>query len=67
MKEIILKFSCLTGEAKVEAKGFKGSSCKDATKFLRDTLGDVKDFQKKSEWFETSLELNNHINTNLCG
>jgi len=68
MKEIIfLKFSIQTGECKVEAKGFKGSSCQDATKFLRDTLGQVSDFQKKSEWFEKNLEHTGQIHTNLCG
>jgi hypothetical protein len=67
MKEIILKFSLQTGEAKIEAKGFKGSSCQDATKFLRDTLGQVSDFQKKSEWYEQNLESTGCLNTNLCG
>jgi len=67
MKEIILKFSLKTGEAKIEAKGFKGSSCQDATKFLKDTLGQVSDFQKKSEWFEKNLENTGQIHTNLCG
>ncbi len=67
MKEIILKFSLTSGEAKVEAKGFKGSSCADATRFLRDTLGEVSDFQRKSEWYEENLRLNGQVNSNLCG
>jgi len=67
MKEIVLKFSLQTGEAKIEAQGFKGSSCQDATKFLRDTLGQVSDFQKKSEWFEENLEMAGCLNSNLCG
>jgi hypothetical protein len=67
MKEIILKFSVQTGECKIEAQGFKGSSCQDATKFLRDTLGQVSDFQRKSEWFEKNLESTGQVNTNLCG
>ncbi len=67
MKKIILRFSLETGEAKIEAKGFKGTACQDATKFLKDTLGECTDFQKKSEWFEKNLENVGEINTNLCG
>lgn len=69
MKEIILKFSLVTGEAKIEARGFKGSSCADATKFLRDTLGQCKDFQRKAEWYEAAMELSEGrvVNSNLCG
>ena len=67
MKEIVLKFSLTTGECKVEAKGFQGSSCQDATKFLSDTLGKVTDFQKKSEWYDMNLEKRGCLNSNLCG
>lgn len=67
MKEIILKFNMETGEVKVEAMGFKGSSCQDATKFLADTLGESKDFQKKKEWYEKNMELNGNFNSNHCG
>jgi len=67
MKEIILKFDIKTGEAKVEAQGFKGSSCQDATKFLKDALGQCTDFQRKAEWYEKSLEITGCLNSNLCG
>jgi len=67
MKEIILKFDIKTGECKIEAQGFKGSSCQDATRFLKDTLGQVSDFQKKAEWFEKNLEVAGCLNSNLCG
>lgn len=67
MKEIVLKFSLQTGEAKVEAHGFKGSSCQDATKFLRDTLGKCTDFQRKVEWYEENIERTGKVNSNLCG
>lgn len=67
MKKILMKFNLKTGQAKVEAEGFKGTSCVDATKFLKDTLGEVTDFQAKSEWYETNLELNGEINSDLCG
>lgn len=67
MKTIEMKFNLKTGETRIEAQGFKGSSCADATKFLRDTLGEMTDFQQKAEWFETNLELNGAFNTNYCG
>jgi len=67
MKEIILKFSLQTGEVAIEAKGFQGRSCQDATKFLSDTLGKVSDFQKKSEWYEKNIEIQGCLNSNLCG
>ncbi|MBI4594816.1 MAG: DUF2997 domain-containing protein [Candidatus Tectomicrobia bacterium] len=63
MPEIVLTF--VKGEVKVEAFGFKGQSCAEATKFLKDALGESTDFQQKAEWFETNLEFG--LNTNLCG
>lgn len=67
MGEIILKFSIKTGEAKIEASGFKGKSCQEATKFLKDTLGECTDFQRKAEWYEENLEVAGQLNSNLCG
>jgi hypothetical protein len=67
MEEIVIKFSFDTGEAKVEAKGFKGPSCKKATEFLEETLGESSDFQKKKEWYETNMKVSGGINSNLCG
>lgn len=67
MKEIVLKFNLTTGEAKIEANGFKGSSCKNATEFLEKTLGKCQDFQKKAEWYETNIEKHGCFNSNLCG
>lgn len=67
MEEIIIKFNLTTGEAKVEAKGFKGNSCAEATKFLKDTLGQCTDFQKKSEWYEKNIKVAGQFNSNLCG
>ena len=66
-KSIKIKFDLQSGEAKVEAFGFKAGSCEQATKFLRDTLGTVTDFQKKAEYFEASLEIDGCLDTNLCG
>lgn len=67
MKEIILRFSLKTGEARIEANGFTGPSCKNATKFLANALGQMTDFQEKSEYFEQSLEVDGNIDSNLCG
>jgi len=66
-KKIVLKFDKRTGKVAIEAMGFTGSSCEQATKFLRGTLGEMEDFQQKAEWFETNLELNGKINSDLCG
>lgn len=67
MPEIIVKFSIATGEVKVEAKGFIGSSCAEATKFLKDTLGESSDFQRKSSWYECNLQHTGNVHSNLCG
>ena len=67
MPKIELRFSTKTGETRIEAQGFKGPSCADATKFLRDTLGECKDFQEKAEWYEVNLEMSGNINSNFCG
>lgn len=64
-EQIILKFSPISGETMVEAKGFKGKSCKDATKFLK-SLGNERDFQRKESWYEHNLPRQT-INSNLCG
>ena len=67
MKEIILKFSTIDGESRIEANGFTGQSCSEATEFLKKSLGQAKDFKKKAEWYETNLQKNGNINSNLCG
>ena len=66
MSEIILKFDLQSGETKIEAKGYQGSSCQDATKFLK-ALGNVTDFKRKAEWYEQNLTLTGTVNSNLCG
>lgn len=38
------------GEVIVEAVGFKGKGCKEATKFLEDALGKSVDVKHKIEW-----------------
>lgn len=38
------------GEVVIEAVGFKGKGCKQATKFLEDALGKSIDVKQKVEW-----------------
>jgi hypothetical protein len=44
------------GEVEIEAFGFKGKGCKQATKFLEDALGTAKDTKTKIEWFVKNAE-----------
>ncbi|MCX7858417.1 MAG: DUF2997 domain-containing protein [Deltaproteobacteria bacterium] len=67
MKEIVLKFDIKSGECRVDAKGFKGDSCVEATRFLKDCLGTCTDFQRKAEWYEKNLEILGRVHSNLCG
>ena len=39
------------GTTKVEANGFTGSSCREASKFIRDALGKSRDEKLKSEFY----------------
>jgi len=50
MKKIEILFGP-DGEIEIEAFGYNGKGCKDATKFLEDALGNEKDVKQKSEWF----------------
>jgi hypothetical protein len=45
-----------SGATTVEAEGFKGTSCEDATKAFREALGQVEDDQKKPEFYESVTE-----------
>ncbi len=44
------------GEIVVEAVGFKGKGCKEATKFLEEALGRSVDVKQKIEWHLTNAE-----------
>ncbi len=65
-RQIVLKFNKETGEVEIEALGFKGKSCAEATAFLK-SLGATTEFKQKAEWFETNLEECGSFNTNFCG
>ena len=40
------------GQVKVETKGFKGSGCMAASKFIEETLGTVTATKKTGEYYE---------------
>jgi hypothetical protein len=66
MRTIEMKFNKKTGEVIIEAFGFKGQSCKEATDFLK-SLGTTTDFQQKAEWYEANLKAVGECNSNFCG
>ncbi|HQA51097.1 MAG TPA: DUF2997 domain-containing protein [Syntrophomonadaceae bacterium] len=51
MQKIIVTISP-EGKIKVEAEGYTGNSCEEATKFLK-SLGTVTEENKKPEYYET--------------
>ena len=50
MKQIVVTIDT-DGNSKVEAVGFSGSGCQDATKAIEAALGGVSDDVKKPEFF----------------
>jgi hypothetical protein len=44
------------GTRSVEAIGYHGSSCKEATKYLEDALGIAGEAVRKAEWFLENTE-----------
>ena len=55
MKKIEILFGP-DGEIEIEAFGYNGKGCKDATKFLEDALGTEKDTKQKAQWFIQNAE-----------
>ncbi len=53
MEKIIVTLK--NGRIMVEAQGFVGNSCEEATKFLQE-LGHVTSEEKKPEYYETPLQ-----------
>lgn len=51
MKRIIISIDDKTGETKVEADGFKGRGCQEATKFIETALGTAKNRTKKPVFY----------------
>jgi hypothetical protein len=47
-----------TGEIQIDAVGFKGPDCEQATKFLEEALGVVGQKIKKPEYYQRSTRTN---------
>lgn len=52
-----------TGEVTINVIGAKGKSCIDMTKDLEESLGLIKSFEKKSEFYQQEDNTNSHIYT----
>ena len=49
--EVIISAS---GEIQIDAVGFKGADCEQATRFLEEALGTVRQTQRKPEFLQRS-------------
>jgi len=47
-----------TGEIQIDAVGFKGADCEQATRFLEEALGVVGQKQKKPEFHQRNIKSN---------
>jgi hypothetical protein len=49
------------GEATVQTKGYAGSDCLQASKFIEQALGDVASERKTAEFYETTATAEQHV------
>ena len=56
MKRMIEVIVSPTGETNVETKGFAGSSCRDASRFVEEALGKRIGEQLTSEFHQTTAQ-----------
>jgi hypothetical protein len=56
MKRTIEIIIGVTGEIKIDAIGFKGPDCEQATKFLEEALGVVGQKTKKPEYHQRTVQ-----------
>lgn len=54
------------GSVRVEAFGFKGASCEEATRFLDEVFGEKK-MEKKASYFEEPDNLVDGLPSGFCG
>ena len=54
MKRTIEVIVSTSGEVQIDAVGFKGADCEQATKFLEEALGVVHQKQRKPEYHQRS-------------
>lgn len=64
MKEIIIEISD-DGEISIETKGFKGKSCIEETKFLKDVLGTELSRTLTPAYYDQEHNHKKHLQ--LCG
>ena len=55
MKQIIVTID-LDGNATVEAVGFNGKGCKDATKAIEEAVGTVTNVKQKPEFYRQEVQ-----------
>ncbi|WP_339735876.1 DUF2997 domain-containing protein [uncultured Gimesia sp.] len=60
MKTINIIFST-DGQSRIETRGFTGSQCKDASRFLETALGKVSSEQLTAEYHQTVQHQPNHL------
>ena len=58
MKEIIVEISP-DGAVHVEAFGYQGNSCEEATKFIEEALGETVEQQRKPEYYRQQRNVRN--------
>jgi hypothetical protein len=67
MRTIKAFFSRKTGAVRIEADGFYGSGCQDATKFLKEALGGQQQEALKDEFFARQEERRDNLVRNVDG
>jgi hypothetical protein len=65
MKTVTIKLG-KDGSVKVEANGFKGGSCEEATKFIDDLFGEKKRDYKPSYYEQEEIVVDN-LPSGYCG
>lgn len=60
-KELVFKIDMETAKVEMEAVGFKGQGCKEASRAYEDALGVVEDRTNKSVMFSQFSEEEQHI------
>ena len=55
------------GSINVDAIGFEGESCEEATKFLAELFGDAVETQLKPEYYTKILNKDKLLGGGLCG
>jgi hypothetical protein len=66
MSKIVLTFS--NGKANIDAVGFTGGTCIQATEFLKKLGNTTSDYEFKREYYEENINMYGECHAdNLCG